>query len=320
MWTKNSTGVAPDGRWFAGDVNALQDAVAAINDLTQTLGVGTLRVGETGLQFLRFGAGEARLTGAMRTDGIFRGLGGLVAGAFTTSARNAIGAGLAPFGLIILNTDLNQYQYNAGTDGARDWRSLGGSGTSTADTLANIPAASAANTGAFFYATDQDVLYRSTGAAWVRISSDHAGDVKMTLNAAADTGRVLLQGQAWPSTTGIWAALFAKWGAAFPTNLPDMRGRMPVNIGTHADINGIGLHEGVTVNIRRPKHGHGEHDHDILIFSHNYQGGGGATQDFASTPLVDNGVNTGLRQVGPPPATAPVDAPAYFTVNFEAKL
>lgn len=124
LFTKNATGVAPDGRWFAGDVNALEDAVAAINDLTQVLGLGTLQIGETGLQFLRYGAGEARLTGAMRTDGILRALGGLFAGTFTTAARDAIPAGFRPYGLVIVNTTTNQYEWNKGTDAAPNWQPI----------------------------------------------------------------------------------------------------------------------------------------------------------------------------------------------------
>lgn len=309
LFTKNATGIAPDGRWFAGDINALQDAVAALNDLSQALGVGSIQIGESGLQLLRYGAGEARISGALRTDGIVRALGGLYAGAFTTTLRDAIPVNMAPYGLVILNTTTNLYEWNAGTDVARDWRPLGGV-ASTANTLANIPAAVAGNVGSFFYATDQDVLYRSTGSAWVRISADHPGDLKMTLNAAADTGRVLCAGQAWPSTTGIYAALFAKWGGVYPTVLPDLRGRMPVNIGTHADINAIGATEGeVTVGNRRPKHKHtldGGYKLTNVGTGTGYAGGGGDGVPITAT-------------VGPQ-AASPTDAPAYYTVNFEAKL
>jgi hypothetical protein len=125
IYTKNATGIAPDGRWYAGDINALQDAVAALNDLTQSLGIGTVAIGESGLQLLRFGPGEARVTGMLRTDGILRGLGGLIAGAFTTAQRDAIATGLAPYGILILNTTTNRYECNKGTDAARNWQPLG---------------------------------------------------------------------------------------------------------------------------------------------------------------------------------------------------
>jgi hypothetical protein len=119
-----ATGVAPLGKLYAGDLNAIQDAAAAAADLTQTVDLGIIRLGETGLQVVRYGSGEARLTGALRTDGIVRALGGMYAGGFSTSARDAIASGFAPFGLVILNTDLNRHEWNAGTDGARNWQAL----------------------------------------------------------------------------------------------------------------------------------------------------------------------------------------------------
>lgn len=124
LFTKDSTGVAPNGRWFAGDINALQDAVAAILDYTQTIGAGALAIGESGLQLLRFGAGEARVTGHMRVDGILRGLAGLIAGAYTTTARNAIAAGQRPPTMVIWNSTTAQFEYNAGSDAAPNWLPL----------------------------------------------------------------------------------------------------------------------------------------------------------------------------------------------------
>lgn len=129
LYTKNSTGIAPDGRWYAGDINALQDAVAAQSDLTQVVGLGTVQIGETGLTIFRYGTGEARLTGALRTDGILRGLGGELAGTFTTTARDSIALGSRPYGLKILNTTTNRYEWNSGSDAAPTWRSVAADGS-----------------------------------------------------------------------------------------------------------------------------------------------------------------------------------------------
>src|SRR4051794_27834543 len=106
--TYDATGVAPNGRLFSGDLNALQDAVAALTDLTQNVSVASLAIGESGLVISRFGAGEAQLSGAYRVNGITRALGGLIYGAFTTAARNALT--LPPFGLHIFNTDTNRIE------------------------------------------------------------------------------------------------------------------------------------------------------------------------------------------------------------------
>src|SRR4051794_30070044 len=122
--TFDSTGVATSGRMYAGDLNATQDQYADLSNLTQNVQVGTLAIGEVGLQIIRYGAGEMRISGALRTDGIVRALGGLYAGAFSTTARDAIPLGSRPYGLIILNTTTNRYEYNSGTDAAPAWNQL----------------------------------------------------------------------------------------------------------------------------------------------------------------------------------------------------
>jgi hypothetical protein len=191
--TFEATGIAPNGRLYAGDLNAIQDMIIA-SDFTTTLDVGTLRVGDPTLQLLKYGANEFRMSGAIRFDGITRGLGGLVAGAFTTPQRDAIPVGSRPYGLIILNTTDNVYQWNAGTDNTPVWNSFGGAtggpsgahaathlpGASDALAFSSInmaglrsqkPAASSANNGLFYFETDWNVIWRSNGSSWVRCAS-----------------------------------------------------------------------------------------------------------------------------------------------------
>lgn len=121
----NSTGVATDGRLYAGDLNLMQDAAAAQADFGQTIDLQTLRIGASDLQLTRFGASEGQFSGALRTLGILRGLGGIISGTFTTTQRDAIAVGGAPYGLVILNTTTNQYEWNSGTDAARAWKPVG---------------------------------------------------------------------------------------------------------------------------------------------------------------------------------------------------
>ena len=140
--TFEATGIAPNGRLYAGDLNAIQDSGFG-TDFTTVLDVGTLRVGDATLQLLKYGASEFRMSGAMRFDGVLEGLGGLVAGAFTTPQRDAIAVGQRPYGLIILNTTENVYQWNAGTDNTPVWNSFGGAtgGPSGAHAATHFPVA-----------------------------------------------------------------------------------------------------------------------------------------------------------------------------------
>lgn len=123
--TFNSTGLATAGRLYAGDLNAIQDQYADLDNLTQNVRVATLAIGEAGLQLIRYGAGEARISGALRADGVLRGLGGVVPGAFTTTQRDAISLGSRPYGIGILNTTTNQWEWNSGTDAAPNWKPMG---------------------------------------------------------------------------------------------------------------------------------------------------------------------------------------------------
>jgi microcystin-dependent protein len=125
--TFDSTGVAPNGVFFAGDANAIQDHYADLSNYAQTVDVGTLRVAEAGLQIIRYATSplEARVTAALRADGILTGLSGVVHGAYTTTQRNAIPAGQRPYGLTIMNTTTNQLEINKGTDAVPVWVGVG---------------------------------------------------------------------------------------------------------------------------------------------------------------------------------------------------
>lgn len=90
---------------------------------------------------------------------------------------------------------------------------------------------------------------------------NHPGDIKATGRAAAPSGWLMCDGAAVSRTT--YSDLFAAIGTAYGAgdgstsfNLPDLRGRMPVGKGTHADVDALGENEGSGVGERRPKHFH----------------------------------------------------------------
>jgi len=120
--TFDATGIAPGGVLFAGDLNSIQDHYADASNFAQTVDVATVRFGDSAIQMVKFGTGEARITAALRTDGIIRGLGGLYSGQFTTAGRP--GAGFRPYGILIFNTDTSRYEINVGSDASPTWITL----------------------------------------------------------------------------------------------------------------------------------------------------------------------------------------------------
>lgn len=262
-----ATGLATAGRLYAGDLNAIQDAVAAQSDFSQRVDVGTLGVGETALAVIRYGPGEARITGAVRLDGILRAMGGLWGAQFTTAARDAIATGvnLTPYGLIIFNTTTNRYEWNKGNDTTRNWQPLSGTivekngagpvsegginlieGSGIQITLADNP-----GTG-FADVTIAAPPAAVGGTVPIGGSIEYGGNSD-PLNYLLEDGRSLLR-------AGTYAALFAVIGTTFGSadgthfNIPDCRGRAAYGPNTNVPL---GVTEGLaSANARSPQHVH----------------------------------------------------------------
>lgn len=255
--TFDATGVAPGGRLFAGDLNAIQDAVAAQSDFSQIIDVSQLRIGDTGIVLNKFGSGEALFNGKLRVATYVSGVQGLLSTPMTTTQRNALVSGNRPNALIIFNSTTARHEYNAGSDAVPDWQPIaggtGGGGTLTGS-LAARPAANSVVAGTTYWASDQQTLYRSDGAStWARIDVP-AGATMMWFNATAPTGYVLLNGQTL-SAGGINADLITHLGTS---TTPDTRGRIIVGQGTHSDVATVGLTEpgGLSLGQRRVRHKH----------------------------------------------------------------
>jgi microcystin-dependent protein len=253
--TFNSTGVAPDGRLYAGDLNAIQDMKADLSDFTQVVDVAQVRVGETGLQLQRYGALEARMTGAMRVDGVLRGLGGLFAGTYTTTQRNAIPAGFRPTGLIIFNSTVGRLEVNTGSDAVPAWNSVG-YGIAPPD----IPAG-------------QGLL--------------PAGAFVPYGGATAPPGFLFCDGAKYLQSTypALYAAILTAWNTGGETGsefrVPDFRGRSPVGFDvTQPEFNQIGKKGGFTTHRLEagevPVHSHVVNAHSHTVNAHNHGGVTGA--------------------------------------------
>lgn len=172
--------------------------------------------------------------------------------------------------------------------------------------LADLPAAGAVAVGTEYFATDQIAKYISNGSAWTRIG-EAAGKTSICLASTADAGCILLTGQAWPATTGIYAAIYARFGN--PANVPDMKGFAPVgrksgdaDFGTLLATLGEKTHTLTAAEMA--------HDHPIpdatTIPNMGALGSGGHTAD---TGGVQNVTATGHNNIQP-----------SIVVNFQAKL
>lgn len=286
--TFDATGSPPNGVFLAGDINAIMDMKADSNDYTQSINLGTLRVGASDVTLTRFGSEEAQLAAAIRVTKIARLLGGVIPGAFTTAARDALAAAAKPYGLGIINTDKNRFEWNAGTDVAPVWKGMM-YGAEAADfppgllsgfgTLASRPAAGTVPSGFRYYVTDMDADYQSNGATWTRIDS-RCGISAYHIFTTAPAGWRAMNGAAIGAGDTVAADLRAKLIAdgsphgvtGSDPKLPDTRNRVLVGLGTDAEFNALGEIGGVKAvaltAAEMPAHAHGGGDHN-----HGFPGG-----------------------------------------------
>jgi microcystin-dependent protein len=154
------------------------------------------------------------------------------------------------------------------------------------------------------------------------------GDLRLSARQTPSAGWLLCDGSAVSRTT--YSALYAAIGTAYGTgdgstsfNLPDLRGRVPVGVGTHADVNVRGANEGALPANRRPRHRHTVNDPTHThagSYWRDHGGGTGSTvgsggdNNMSAIPAAYTGVT-----VGPQSGAEPVDTPAYVTANYFIK-
>lgn len=273
------------GRLYAGDLLQFEDLVAALSDFTQTIDLGTVRIGDSSIGLVKYAASEVRLTAALRTDGILRGLGGLYGGAFTTTERNALSQSLRPHGLIILNSTENRYEWNSGTDVSPNWQPMVAIPTAVPAGAIMSFAGAAAPSG--YLICDGAAILRSTYSV-------------------------------------LFTAIGTTWGVGDDSttfNLPDLRGRVVAGVGTHGDVDAVGETDGRPVQYRRPKHSHTvadpghTHGYQNPAFQDQYAAGGQKKAAWREIYGPTGAATTGVT-VGADPANDSLDAPAYATMNW----
>lgn len=165
------------------------------------------------------------------------------------------------------------------------------------DTYANRPAANGVPAGTKFFATDQVSEYVSNGTAWIRTTTP-AGVIAICLLGTADPGYILLQGQAWPSTSGIYTDLHTKWGG---TTLPGtFNGNAPVGYKPgDADFGTLGA----TVGEKRHTLAPGELPNYDLPYTdlghlHTFGGSGGVSGSGGGIGGVGSSENTSVATTG----------------------
>ena len=166
-------------------------------------------------------------------------------------------------------------------------------------------------------APDATKFLRGDGS-WVAPGGVATGVIEMFGAAAAPAGYLLCDGSAVSRTT--YAALFAVIASGYGAgdgsttfNVPDLRGRVPVGLGTNASVNALNANDGQAVANRRPQHRHTPHSHT---------GGGSlnsAVSASAPTPFSSVAVNTGTADGGSGVGTDALDTPSFVVVNYIVK-
>lgn len=157
------------------------------------------------------------------------------------------------------------------------------------------------------------------------------GDLIWSGRTSKGANFLLANGAAVSRST--FALLFAQYGTTFGPgdgsttfNLPDLQGRMPVGVGTNADISALGANEGIgTVASRRPKHrtsstlGVSDPGHFHSVTNNGVSGpaGGNGAASGPGAVLTDT-KTTGITlsgAVGTNVGTDPADSSPYLALN-----
>jgi microcystin-dependent protein len=182
------------------------------------------------------------------------------------------------------------------------------------------------------------IAARAVTAAKIEATVVPAGMIVQFAGSTAPTDWLICNGD--PVSRSTYAALFTAISTGYGVgdgsttfNLPDLRGRIPVGKGTHADVDALNDNDGSTVANRSPKHqhtvydpthGHGFVDHPSgqAVIGGAYAEGlnmpasytGGSALNFRAIAAASTGVK--VNPAGASSSSSPTDTPAYVVVNY----
>jgi microcystin-dependent protein len=200
--------------------------------------------------------------------------------------------------------------------------------------------------GTMIYETDTNLIYLYSGSQWNQNNLTPVGMISPFAGSSAPGGWLLCDAAAVSRTT--YASLFALIGTTYGVgdgsttfNVPDLRGRTALGLGTNANADVLGESDGIsTVANRNPKHSHTVNSHTHAsgsLYALWTCGGGVFYTNQIGTPgwtsNQDGGIGTNNRNLGPigtgtamggstdgsSPGTNEQSVP-YLTVNYIIKV
>lgn len=211
----------------------------------------------------------------------------------------------------------------------------------TLSTTGDIMYASSANTPARLAvgSTGQVLTVAGGVPAWGTAAvAIPTGALMMWVTASAPSGWVLCDGTSYlrsgdpAGMDALFAVISTGYGFADGThfNVPDIRGRIPVGLGTNASVNALNTNDGQVVGNRRPHHRTSLTDpqHTHITGTSRFGGAGvtitsipgvnTASTDLSTTVSGLNSASTGIT-VGTGVANDALDTPSFIVVTYIIK-
>lgn len=157
------------------------------------------------------------------------------------------------------------YQAETGVDTVSNPAATDANGRSTAWIERGAYAATISGTGITTYVQHFDAAPGGDATAdllWLAANVLPVGVILPYGGGTAPTDWLLCDGAAVGRTTyaglfGVLGTLYGAGDGASTFNVPDLRGRVPVGVGTHTEVNARGKSDGLAVASRKIKHRHG---------------------------------------------------------------